>query len=153
MEYDFVIQIIINVNIMANKINLQLTSGGTIDQGVVTKGGGKMLSTYTRNAGKIFIDPEDMKSLGVMPNSPVKVTSAFNEVIVFAQQSPDAPHKGVGFMPRGPWCNLLVNPETYNSGCAMFKQTDITVEPATNGEVPLDMPKLIKAYYLDKIAS
>ena len=135
-----------------SKIDLNLTSGGTINQGIVIKGGGKSLPVYTRNVGIIFFDPEDLKSLGVYPLTPVLVSSKMNKVIVFAQESPDAPHKGIAFMPRGPWCNLLVNPDTMGSGCSMFKNTEISVEPVTDGKKPLNMPELIKQYYLEEAA-
>ncbi|MCP4762226.1 MAG: molybdopterin dinucleotide-binding protein [archaeon] len=131
------------------KIEVRLTSGGSIGQGVVTKGGGKALSAYTRNAGIIFLDSEDLKKLGVYPLTPVRIKSEMNEVIVYAQESSDGPHPGVAFMPRGPWCNLLVRPKTYSSGCAMFKDTDITVEPAPTGVKPLDMPQLMRKYYIE----
>ncbi|MHA1728755.1 MAG: molybdopterin dinucleotide binding domain-containing protein [Promethearchaeota archaeon] len=134
------------------KIELNLTSGGTINQGVVIKGGGKTLPVYTRNVGIIFLDPEDLKSLGAYPLTPVKVTSEMNEVIVFVQESPDAPHKGIAFMPRGPWCNLLFIPKTYSSGCPMFKNTKITVEQAPEGKKPLNMPELMSKYYLENTA-
>ncbi|MHA1341510.1 MAG: molybdopterin dinucleotide binding domain-containing protein [Promethearchaeota archaeon] len=130
------------------KLNLRLTTGGSINQGVCTKSASKPFSVYTQHVGSIYLDPEDFKELEIFPMSPVKVKSEFNEVIVFAQISPDAPHKGIAFMPRGPWCNLLVDPYTYSSGCSMFKDTPITVEPAKSNEKPLDMPELMKKYYL-----
>ena len=132
------------------KIEVNLTSGGTINQGIVIKGGGKSLPVYTRNAGIIFLDPEDLKSLSVYPLTAVKVTSKMNEVIVFVQESPDAPHKGVAFMPRGPWVNALVDPNTYGSGCSMFKDTKVTIESPTNDEKPLNMPEFMKKYYLEE---
>ena len=133
------------------KLELKLTSGATINQGMVAKGGGKGLPVYTRNAGIIFLDTEDFKELGIYPLTPVKVSSEMNEVIVFAQISPDAPHKGVAFMPRGPWCNLLILPNTYSSGAPMYKNTPITVEPAP-GERPLNMPELMKKYYIENFS-
>ncbi|MHA1819040.1 MAG: molybdopterin dinucleotide binding domain-containing protein [Promethearchaeota archaeon] len=132
------------------QIKVVLTTGGTIMQGVTTKGGGKALPIYTRNVGVIFLDPDDLKELGVVPGTPVKVKSKFNEVIVTAKLSPDAPHKKIAFMPRGPWCNLLVDPQTFDSGTPMYKYNEITIEPAAEGERPLNMPELMKKYYLEK---
>jgi formylmethanofuran dehydrogenase subunit D len=34
----------------------------------------------------------------------------------------------------------------------MFKSTEISVEPATDGKKPLNMPELIKQYYLESAA-
>jgi len=129
------------------KIDLILTSGATIDQGIVSKGGGKALPAYTKNAAVIFLDPEDMKKLDLYSLTPVKVSSGTNHVIVYAITSPDAPHQGIAFMPRGPWCNILIDPNTSSSGAPHFKDTRITIEPAPS-EKPMNMPELMKKYYL-----
>ncbi|TFG18572.1 MAG: molybdopterin dinucleotide-binding protein [Promethearchaeota archaeon] len=133
-----------------SKIKLRLTSGATIDQGVVIKGGGKALPVYTRNAGIIFLDPSDLKKLDLYPMAVVKISNEMNEVLVYAQISPDAPHPGVAFMPRGPWANTLIIPNTYSSGAPMYKNTEITVESITTNEKPLNMPELMRKYYLEK---
>ncbi len=133
-----------------SKIKLKLTSGATVDQGVIIKGGGKELPVYTRNAGIIFLDPDDLKKLNLIPMAVVKVTSVMNEVLVYAQISPDAPHPGIAFMPRGPWVNTLIIPETHSSGAPMYKNTEIWVEPVTSNEKPMNMPELMKHYYLSK---
>ena len=130
------------------KIKLRLTSGGTINQGVCTKSAAKTLPLYTRHVGTVFLDQADFKKLTIFPMNPVIVKSEFNEVIAYAQVSPDGPHEGIAFMPRGPWCNLLVDPNTYSSGCPMFKDTPITIEPAKKNQKPLDMPELMKQYYI-----
>ena len=133
------------------KIKLKLTSGATIGQGVIIKGGGKSLPVYTRNAGIIFLDPADLKKLDLYPMAVVKVSNEMNEVLVYVQISPDAPHPGVAFMPRGPWANTLIVPKTYSSGAPMYKNTEITVETITTNEKPLNMPELMKKYYLEKV--
>ncbi len=133
------------------KIKLKLTSGATIGQGVIIKGGGKSLPVYTRNAGIIFLDPADLKKLDLYPMAVVKVSNEMNEVLVYVQISPDAPHPGVAFMPRGPWANTLIVPKTYSSGAPMYKNTDIIVETITTNEKPLNMPELMKKYYLEKV--
>ncbi|MBN2156632.1 MAG: molybdopterin dinucleotide-binding protein [Candidatus Lokiarchaeota archaeon] len=134
-----------------SKIKLNLTSGATIDQGVIIKGGGKGLPIYTRNAGLIFLDPSDLKKLDLYPMSVVKVSNELNEVIVYAQISPDAPHPGLAFMPRGPWANTLIRPETYSSGAPMYKNTEVWVESVTTNAKPMNMPELMKHYYLNKV--
>jgi len=133
------------------KITVKLTSGATIDQGVVIKGGGKGLPVYTRNAGIIFLDPTDLKKLDLYPMAIVKVSNEMNQVLVYVQISPDAPHPGVAFMPRGPWANTLIIPKTYSSGAPMYKNTEVVIEPVNSNEKPLNMPELMKKYYLDKV--
>jgi len=134
-----------------SKINLKLISGATVDQGVIIKGGGKALPVYTRSAGIIFLDPIDLKKLDLFPMSVVRVSNELNEVVVYAQISPDAPHPGIAFMPRGPWVNTLIIPTTYSSGAPMYKSTEVWVEPVSTNEKPLNMPELMKKYYLEKV--
>jgi formylmethanofuran dehydrogenase subunit D len=134
-----------------SKITVKLTSGATIDQGVIIKGGGKGLPVYTRNAGVIFLDPMDLKKLDLYPMAIVKVSNEMNQVLVYVQISPDAPHPGVAFMPRGPWANTLIIPKTYSSGAPMYKNTEVTIEPVNSNEKPLNMPELMKKYYLDRV--
>jgi formylmethanofuran dehydrogenase subunit D len=137
--------------ISVSKITVKLTSGATIDQGVIIKGGGKGLPVYTRNAGVIFLDPMDLKKLDLYPMAIVKVSNEMNQVLVYVQISPDAPHPGVAFMPRGPWANTLIIPKTYSSGAPMYKNTEVTIEPVNSNEKPLNMPELMKKYYLDRV--
>ena len=109
------------------------------------------MPVYTRSAGIIFLDPSDLKKLDLYPMAVVKVSNEMNEVLVYVQISPDAPHPGVAFMPRGPWANTLIVPKTYSSGAPMYKNTEITVETITTNEKPLNMPELMKKYYLEKV--
>ncbi len=132
------------------KIELRMTTGGTLNQGVSTKGGRKEIPFYTRNAAIVFLDPDDFNVLQIYPNSPVKITSPFGEIIAIADLSPDAPHKGIAFMPRGPWTNQLVNPETYSNGTPMYKETNISIEPADPAAKPLNMPEFMRKTYIEK---
>jgi formylmethanofuran dehydrogenase subunit D len=132
------------------KIELRMTTGGTLNQGVATKGGRKERSTYTNAAAIVFLDPEDFNILQIYPNSPVKITSKFGEIVAIADLSPDAPHKGIAFMPRGPWTNQLVNPETYSNGTPMYKDTQISIEPADPAAKPMNMPEFIRKNYVEK---
>ncbi|HMF29770.1 MAG TPA: molybdopterin dinucleotide binding domain-containing protein [Candidatus Lokiarchaeia archaeon] len=131
-------------------ISVRMTTGGTTDQGVSTKGGRKERTTYTRACAILFLDPTDLNQLQIYPNSPVKVTSAFGEVIAMADLSPDAPHPGLAFMPRGPWTNILVNPDTGSNGTPMYKNTNIEVEPVDNNIKPMDMPEFMRKNYIEK---
>lgn len=114
-------------------ISLRMTSGGTLDQGVSTKGGRKERPTYMNACAKVFLDPADFNQLQIYPNSPVKITSDFGEVIAIVDLSPDAPHPGISFMPRGPWVNILVDPETFSNGTPMYKCTPVEITPVEIG--------------------
>ncbi|OLS15489.1 MAG: molybdopterin dinucleotide-binding region [Promethearchaeota archaeon CR_4] len=132
------------------KIQLRMTTGGTVTQGVSTKGGRKEQPFYTRAAAIVYLDPSDFNMLQIYPNSPVKVTSKYGEIIAIADLSPDAPHPGVSFMPRGPWVNHVVDPETYSNGTPMYKETDVTIEPCEGAEKPLNMQEFIRKNYIEK---
>ena len=127
-----------------------MTTGGTLNQGVATKGGRKERPTYTNACATVFLDPDDFKNLQIYPNSPVKISSKFGEIIAIADLSPDAPHKGIAFMARGPWVNYLIDPETFSNGTPMFKETPVSIEPAEPTAKPLDMPDFIRKNYIEK---
>ncbi len=127
-----------------------MTTGGTLAQGVATKGGRKERSTYTNACATVFLDPTDFNVLQIYPNSPVKVTSKFGEIIAIADLSTDAPHPGIAFMARGPWVNNLVDPETFSNGTPMYKETPVSIEPAEAAAKPLDMPEFIRKNYVEK---
>ncbi|MHA1371901.1 MAG: molybdopterin dinucleotide binding domain-containing protein [Promethearchaeota archaeon] len=131
-------------------IKLNITSGATVAQGVVAKGGGKKLTDYRVNAAVIFMDKEDLKKLGILPGTSVELRNEFGKVVVTAQITPDGPHPGVGFMPRGPWANVIIDPETRSSGAPMYKDTVVECEPVPD-KSPLEMADLMRQEYIEKI--
>ncbi|MBD3186733.1 molybdopterin dinucleotide-binding protein [Candidatus Bathyarchaeota archaeon] len=131
-------------------IKLNVTSGATVPQGVVAKGGGKKLTDYKNTAAIIFLDKQDFKKLETYPGTAVEVRNAFGKVIVTAQLTPDGPHPGVAFMPRGPWANVIIDPDTKSSGCPMYKNTEVEIEPKPELS-PLEMADLMKQEYIDKL--
>lgn len=129
-------------------IDITLTSGGTIAQGVASRNGSKTLAQYRDAAAVLFLDDADFKQLDIMRGMPVRVSNEFGEIVVYCEPSKDGPHPGIGFIPRGPWMNSLTNPATYSSGCAHYKETPATVEPAPVGERPLTVPELMRRTYI-----
>jgi formylmethanofuran dehydrogenase subunit D len=130
-------------------IKIHVTSGATVPQGVVAKGGGKKLTDYRNAAAVIFLDTSDLKALGVFPGTAVEVRNEFGHVIVTCQQTPDGPHPGIGFMPRGPWTNVIIDPETHCSGAPTYKDTVVEVVPVPN-KAPLQMADLMRQTYILK---
>lgn len=128
-------------------IKLHITSGATVPQGVVAKGGGKKLTDYKNTAAIIYLDKSDFEKLDTYPGTAVELRNEFGKVIVSAHITPDGPHPGVGFMPRGPWCNVIIDPETRSSGCPMYKDTEVEVEPKPEDE-PLEMADLMREKYI-----
>ena len=111
-----------------------LMSGRTIDQGVSLEGG-KLDDPAILGTGVAYMDPEDLKALNIMTGSPVKVSTEFGEVVVRARASPDAPHKGIVFIPMGIYANAVIDPRTSNTGMPSYKNIPARVELAEGEHV------------------
>lgn len=92
--------------------------------------GGKEKEDYTKACGIIEIDAADFAKLDILPNTNVRVTSAYGSVIVKAIRATQGPHPGLAWIPMGPWANMVVNTNTYSTGMPTFKGTPVTIEPA-----------------------
>jgi len=119
-----------------------LMSGRTIDQGASLEGG-KLGDPAILGTGVAFMDPEDLKAINLMTGSPVKVSTNHGEVIVRARASPDAPHKGIVFIPMGIYANAVIDPGTDDTGMPSYKNIPARVEPADGGIVltPAEMAR------------
>ena len=126
------------------KIQLNLISGRSIQQGVAIEGG-KEKPAYREACGIIELDGEDFKKLGAWRNTNVRVTSAYGTVVVKAIDASQGPHPGLGWIPMGPWANAIVNPNTYSTGMPTFKGTPVEVEPAPNEVVLLGIELVQRA--------
>ncbi len=122
--------------------NLILLTGRTINQGVALEGG-KTTKENVRAAAICAFDKDDFKKLDCLAGTPVKVSTAFGEVIVYSTISEEGPHPGIIFIPMGPWSNQVVNPSTQGTGTPTFKGMKAKVEVLKNGKV-LDALDLIK---------
>jgi len=127
------------------KLKVTLITGRTIEQGV-GKEHGKSSKEYVESVSICFMDPEDMKKLGVKDGANIQVSTAFGSVVVKAKKSLRAPHPGVIFIPYGPWANVIVDPETHGIGMPSFKGIPVTVEPATDKPV-LGLEELLKTQF------
>ncbi|MCK4270780.1 MAG: molybdopterin dinucleotide-binding protein [Methanogenium sp.] len=126
------------------EIKLNLITGRTIQQGVSMEHG-KEKPAYRDACGIIEMDSEDFKKLGVWRNTNVRVTSEFGSVVVKAIEATQGPHPGLGWIPMGPWANMLVDPNTYSMGMPTFKGTPISVAGAKEGEQVLGSIELIES--------
>ena len=126
------------------KIQLNLISGRTIQQGVAIEGG-KEKPAYREAFGIIELDAEDFKKLGIYRNSNVRVTSPYGTVVVKAVDATQGPHPGLGWIPMGPWANSITNPNTYSTGMPTFKGVPVEVEPAPTEPVLLGIELVQKA--------
>lgn len=123
---------------MTGKLELNLITGRTIQQGVSMEGG-KERSDYRDACGILELDPDDFKKLGIYEGNPVRVTSTYGSVVVKAVRTKQGPHPGIGWIPMGPWANRLTDPNTYSMGMPTFKGIPIEVESAPNEKVLLSL--------------
>jgi len=111
------------------KLRVTLLTGRTIEQGV-GKERGKASKEYVESVSVCYIDPEDLKKLGIKERTNVLVSTSYGSVVVKALKSLRTPHSGIIFIPYGPWANVVVNPETHSIGMPSFKGIPAEVEPA-----------------------
>jgi formylmethanofuran dehydrogenase subunit D len=127
------------------KLKVTLLTGRTIEQGA-GKERGKSSKEYVESVSVCFMDPEDMKKLGIKDGVNVQVSTAFGSVVVKAKKSLRAPHPSVIFIPYGLWANVVVDPETHGIGMPSFKGIPATVEPAPEKSV-LGLEELLKTVF------
>jgi formylmethanofuran dehydrogenase subunit D len=111
------------------KLHVILLTGRTIEQGV-GKERGKASKEYVESVSVCYLDPEDLRRLGIKEGANVSVSTNFGSVVVKALKSLRAPHLGIIYIPYGPWANVVVNPETHGIGMPSFKGIPAEVEPA-----------------------
>ncbi|MDI6690664.1 MAG: molybdopterin dinucleotide binding domain-containing protein [Candidatus Bathyarchaeota archaeon] len=116
------------------KLRVTLLTGRTIEQGV-GKERGKSSKEYLESVSVCYMDPEDLKRLGIKEKTNIMVSTDYGSVVVKALKSLRAPHPSVIFIPYGPWANVIVNPETHGIGMPSFKGIPAEVEPAPDKPV------------------
>ncbi|MFX1407092.1 MAG: molybdopterin dinucleotide binding domain-containing protein [Promethearchaeota archaeon] len=122
--------------------NLILLTGRTINQGVALEGG-KTTKENVRAAAICAFDKEDFKKLDCLTGTPVKVITNYGEVMVYSTISEEGPHRGIIFIPMGPWANQVVNPDSQSCGTPTYKGMKAKVEVVKDGKV-LDALDLIR---------
>jgi formylmethanofuran dehydrogenase subunit D len=127
------------------KLRVTLLTGRTIEQGV-GKERGKASKEYVESVSVCYMDPEDLKRLGVKEKTNVQVSTDYGSVVVKALKSLRAPHPSVIFIPYGPWANVIVNPETHGIGMPSFKGISAEVEPASDKPI-LSLTELLKEQF------
>lgn len=112
-----------------SKLNVTLLTGRTIEQGV-GKERGKASKEYIESVSVCFIDPEDLKKLGIKEKTNVLVSTKYGSVVIKALKSLRGPHSGIIYIPYGPWANVIVDPETHSIGMPSLKGIPAEIEPA-----------------------
>ena len=127
------------------KLRMTLLTGRTIEQGV-GKERGKASKEYMESVSICYMDPEDMKRLGIKKKTNVLVSTDYGLVVVKALKSLRAPHPRMIYIPYGPWANVVVNPETHGIGMPSFKGIPAEVEPAPDKPL-LTLKELLKQQF------
>lgn len=128
-----------------SKLKVTLVTGRTIEQGV-GKEHGKSSKEYAESVSVCYMDPEDMKKLGIKDKTNILVSTEFGSVVVKAVKSIRTPHPGIVFIPYGPWANVVVDPETHSLGMPSFKGIPAQVEPAPDKPI-LTLKELLKLQF------
>lgn len=127
------------------KIKVTLLTGRTIEQGV-GKEHGKFSNEYAESVSVCYMDPEDLKRLGIKGKTNALVSTEFGSVVVKALKSLRTPHPGIVFIPYGPWANVVVDPEIHGIGMPSFKGIPAEVEPAPDKPI-LGLEQLLKQQF------
>ena len=114
---------------MTDKITLNLITCRTIQQGVGMEAG-KTSQKYYDAASIIHMHVDDMKKLGIMANTNVRVTSKDGTIVVKAVRTREDLVPGLAHIPMGPWANAIVSAYTYSTGEPCFKGFPVDIEPA-----------------------
>lgn len=128
-----------------SKLRVTLLTGRTIEQGV-GKEHGKASKEYMESVSVCYMDPEDLKKLGIKEKTNILISTDHGSVVVKALKSLRAPHLGVIYVPYGPWANAVVNPETHSIGMPSLKGIPADVEPALDKPL-LSMQELLKEQF------
>jgi formylmethanofuran dehydrogenase subunit D len=130
---------------MEKKLQVTLVTGRTIEQGV-GKEQGKSSKEYVDSVAVCYIDPEDIKRLGVKEKANVRISTDHGSIVVKAMKSLRGPHAGVIFVPYGLWANTIVDTETDGIGMPSLKDIPAEIEPAQDEPI-LEMNELLKKQF------
>lgn len=111
-----------------------LTTGRTIKQGITLAG--KKLSEDAQKATAIgYLDPQDMFALSLKDQDRIKIKTSEGEMIIAVEESPNAPHPGIIFIPLGIYANWLTKPGEAGIGVPKYKGLKAVIRP-TKEEIP-----------------
>ena len=102
-------------------MKMMVNTGTSIIQAFYEKKGSTLKDEYRQSAAVAFMDLKDMQKLSLKSRDKIKIRTEWGEVVVYAEISYDAPHEGMIFIPRGPWTNVIISPETYCCNVPTYK--------------------------------
>lgn len=128
-----------------DEMDIIINTGTSIIQAFYEKKGSTLKDEYRQSTAVAFMDPRDMKKLSLKPRDKINVTSKWGSVTIYADKSHDAPHEGMIFIPRGPWANIVISPETYCCNIPTYKGVKAVIKK-TDDEVLLVANLMRKTY-------
>lgn len=128
-----------------HKLRVTLITGRTIDQGV-GKEMGKGSQEYYDSCAVCFMDPVDIKKLGLKHDDNVQVTSKYGSVVIKARKYNRGAMPGMIFIPCGLWANAICGDDTYSMGMPLYKGFPVEIEPAI-GKPVLTLDELLKLQF------
>ncbi|OEU41827.1 formylmethanofuran dehydrogenase [Methanosarcina sp. Ant1] len=91
---------------------------------------------YRNLSAVIKLDPVDLKQLNVKKGDTVILKNSFGRIVVKVDESGyETPHRGVAYMPKSPWSNMLVSDETGGTGIPKFKDISVTITSAKGEKI------------------
>jgi len=129
-------------------MRIVLNTGSTVPQGEITKGGRKMTHNYAICAAVCFLNPVDFQQLaseaGVAYAGRIRVSTATGETVVYSKRD-ESVAQGHGFIPRGPWVNLLIPEDSHGTGSPSYKGVEAELVPTS--ETVKTCSDLVKKHY------
>lgn len=114
-------------------LEVVLLTGRTRRQGVGLEAG-KLSDIYHEATTQIRLDSKDLEKLKIEPGDIVEVTTEHGSVVLRAEAAPRA-SEGIGFIPYGPWANLVIGGDTDSTGMPTMKGLNATITPAPDKQV------------------
>jgi formylmethanofuran dehydrogenase subunit D len=91
---------------------------------------------YRNLSAVIKLDSVDLKQLNVKKGDTVILKNSFGRIVVKADESGyETPHRGIAYMPKSPWSNMLVSDETGGTGIPKFKDISVTITSAKGEKI------------------
>lgn len=91
---------------------------------------------YRNLSAVIKLDSVDLKQLNVKKGDTVILKNSFGRIVVKVDESGyETPHRGIAYMPKSPWSNMLVSDETGGTGIPKFKDISVTITSAKGEKI------------------
>jgi formylmethanofuran dehydrogenase subunit D len=114
-----------------------LVTGRTVEQGC-GKERGKISNRYFKNVAVCELNKKDMRNLEIHDGNPVRVSTEFGSVVLFAKTSRRIKVQGTAFVPYGLWVNQVLTSDTDSTGMPLLKGISADVEPTDKPVLSLE---------------